>query len=180
MIRRFTATLLGAAAAMTFVGGVALAAPGAGQPVALAALSTPLPAQPPGPPGPPHPNPPPGHPNPGGPNHPGPPPGPPPGHPGPPPGPPGPPPGHPGPPPGHPGPPPGHPGPPPPGHFPPPPPPHHFFPGHDRAHPGWRYDPNWGWWPGVVTPDQCQDGHGHVNWNDHECIGGRFGGFRVS
>lgn len=148
MIRRFTATLIGATAAATLVSGVALAAPVAGQPVALAALSTPLPAQPPGHPGPPHPNPPPGHPNPGGPNHPGPPPG-------------------------HPGPPPGHPSP-------PPPPPHHFLPGHDRAHPGWRYDPHWGWWPGVVTPDQCRDGHGHVNWNDHVCIGGRFGGFRVS
>lgn len=155
MTRRFTATLLGAAAAVTLITGVAQGSPGSQQRIALAAMSTPapaqLPAQPPGPPNPSHPNPPPppGHPNPGGPNHPAPPPG-------------------------HPMPPP----PPPPPHLPPPPP--HFLPGHDKPHPGWRYDPAWGWWPGVVSANQCQDGRGHVDWNNHVCLGGRFNGFRVS
>src|SRR5262245_44265242 len=52
-----------------------------------------------------------------------------------------------------------HPGPPgpPPHHWAPPPPQHHFLLGHDRARPGWRYDPNWGWWKGVVSPKQCDD-----------------------
>jgi hypothetical protein len=116
MIRRITAALVGTAAAMTMAGGVALAAPSAGQPVGLAAVSTPLPGDGPHYPGPPHPG----------------------------------------------------------------PPVHHFLVGHDHPHPGWRYDPHWGWWKGVVSPKACDDGHGHVDWHAHRCQGGRFDDFRVA
>jgi hypothetical protein len=63
---------------------------------------------------------------------------------------------------------------------PPHPGPPHFLPGHDHARPGWRYDPHWGWWRGVVSPKACDDGHGHVDWHNHRCAGGRFDDFRVA
>jgi hypothetical protein len=159
-----TATGASAASAMT-------AHPQTAQ-VDLAALADPLTQEPPHPGPPPHPTPPPDHSGPP-PGHPGPPPG----HPGPPPGHPGPPPGHPGPPPGHHGPPPGHPGPPPGWHG----PPAGWHPGrdHDRGRPGWHFFPPWGWWPGVINPDQCWDNHGRVDWRNYVCIGGRYNGYLV-
>ena len=49
---------------------------------------------------------------------------------------------------------------------------------HD-AHPNWIHYDHYGWYPGVVTLDQCNGGGGHVNWDHDQCDGGRFNGFLV-